>query len=78
MQRFLARLIPFLLFGIAIVAFVFGIMLLAYLFFFGAIVGLILFLATWIKEKLFPTKTLTRPHNIRRGRTFDSDDWKNQ
>jgi hypothetical protein len=77
MNRLLSQLVPFLLLGIAIVAFAFGIMLLAYLFLFGAIVGLILFIATWIKQKLFPTKTLTRPHRIKRGRTIDSDDWKN-
>lgn len=75
MRRFLSQLVPFIFFGIAIVAFVFGIMLLAYLFFFGALVGIILFLISWLRERFFPSKTLTRP-SPRQGRTFDSDDWK--
>lgn len=75
MQRFLNRLIPFILFGIALVAFAFGIVLLAYLFFFGAMVGLILFIISWIRERFFPPKTLTKP-KPRKGQIIDSDDWK--
>ena len=75
MQRFLSQLIPFILFGIAIVAFAFGMMLLVYLFLFGAMIGLVLFTITWIRNKFFPPKTLIkRPKKT--GRTFDSDDWK--
>lgn len=74
MQRFLNQLIPFILLGIAIVAFAFGIMLLAYLFFIGAIVGLILFAITWLKAKLFPPKHVVKQHKS--GRVIDSDDWK--
>lgn len=76
MQRFLNQLIPFLLAGIAIVAFAFGIMLLAYLFLFGAILGFILFIAAWIKQKFFPPKTIIKPTSKKSGRTIDSDDWK--
>lgn len=75
MQRFLNQLIPFLLIGIAIVAFAFGIMLLAYLFLFGAIIGFILFLVSWLRAKLFPKKTITQPKK-KSGRIIDSDDWK--
>jgi len=75
MQRFLNQLIPFILFGIAIVAFAFGIILLAYLFLFGAIVGFILFLIAWIRNRFFPPKTLTRK-KPKSGRIIDSDDWK--
>ncbi|RDI46520.1 hypothetical protein [Aquicella lusitana] len=76
MQRFLNQLIPFLLLGIAIVAFVLGIMLLAYLFLFGAIVGLILFVIAWIRQKFFPAKTVARTKKRTSGRIIDSDDWK--
>jgi hypothetical protein len=76
MQRFLKRLIPFVLFGIALVAFSFGIILLAYLFLFGAIVGLILFMIAWIKSKLFPSKTIAKSDKKQSGRIIDSDDWK--
>lgn len=75
MQRFLNQLIPFILFGIAIVAFAFGIVLLAYLFLFGAIVGFILFLISWIRHRFFPPKTLTKKPS-QSGRIIDSDDWK--
>lgn len=75
MQRFLNQLIPFILVGVAIVAFVFGIMLLGYLLLFGAIVGFALFAFNWLREKLFPTKTMTKPEK-KSGRIIDSDDWK--
>ncbi|HLB41327.1 MAG TPA: hypothetical protein VJN02_00495 [Gammaproteobacteria bacterium] len=66
------QLVPFIFIGIAIVAFIFGIMLLAYLFFFGAIIGLILFIVTWIRQKFFPTKTSIQI--IKKGRIIDSDE----
>lgn len=75
MKRFLNQLIPFLLIGIAIVAFAFGIMLLAYLFLFGAIIGLILFTISWLRSKLFPPKSIT-PAQKKSGRIIDTDDWK--
>ena len=77
MPRFIKQLMPFVFIGIAIVAFIFGIMLLAYLFFFGALLGLIIFITSWIRDKLFSNKT--PPQTIKRkspGRVIDSDDWK--
>jgi hypothetical protein len=76
MQRFLNQLIPFIFIGIAIVAFAFGIMLLAYLFFFGAIIGMILFLISWVRQKFFPPKTIVVKPKNKSGRIIDSDDWK--
>lgn len=75
MKRFLNQLIPFIVIGIAIVAFAFGIMLLAYLLFFGAIIGFILFSILWIRDKFFPTKKVV-PAKKTDGRIIDSDDWK--
>lgn len=75
MRQFIKQLVPFLLIGIAIVAFAFGIMLLAYLFLFGAIIGFILFMITWVKDKFFPTKNLPKERRPS-GRVIDSDDWK--
>lgn len=74
MQRFLQQLVPFVFIGIAIVAFAFGIMLLAYLFLFGALLGMVLFAISWIKNKFFPPKTPTKV--VRTGRVIDSDDFK--
>jgi len=75
MQRLVKQLVPFFFIGIAIVAFIFGMMLLAYLFFFGTIIGLVLFIITWVREKFFPPKSLT-PIKKPSGRVIDSNDWK--
>lgn len=76
MQRLLNQLVPFILAGIALVAFAFGIVLLAYLFLFGAILGFILFIISWIRNRFFPPKTITRDTRKKSGRIIDSDDWK--
>lgn len=76
MRRFFSQLIPFFFIGIAIVAFAFSMMLLAYLFFLGAIVGLILFLASYIKQRFFPSKKDTRKTASSSGRVIDSNDWR--
>lgn len=76
MGKFLSRLLPFIFLGIAIVAIAFGMLLLFYLFAIGAVVGLILFLITWIKDKFFPPPKLPKPTEKKSGRTIDSDDWK--
>jgi len=75
MRRFLNQLIPFLVIGVVIVAFAFGIVLLFYLFLLGAIVGFILYIISWIRHRFFPTKTLTKQQR-KSGRIIDSDDWK--
>lgn len=76
MKHFLNQLIPFVLAGIAIVAFAFGIILLAYLFLFGALVGFALFLFAWIRQKFFAPKTVIKPTPKKTGRTIDSNDWR--
>lgn len=75
MQRFIKQITPFLLAGIALVALAFGIMLLAYLLFFGAIIGFILFIISWIRSTFFPNK-LPKQSPPKSGRIIDSDDWK--
>ncbi len=75
MKRLLNSVLPFILIGIAIVAFAFGIMLLAYLFFFGAIIGFILFIFHWLKQKFFPPKAVSHPEK-KAGRIIDSDEWR--
>jgi hypothetical protein len=76
MFNLLARLIPFLLLGMALVALAFGIMLFAYLLFFGAIVGLGLFAFNWVKERFFPSKQIVKrspPPRSGEGRTIDHE-----
>jgi hypothetical protein len=75
MQKIFRQLLPFIFIGIALVAFAFGILLLAYLFLFGALVGIILFIISWIREKFFPTKNIITQHK-KKGRIIDSNDWK--
>ena len=75
MQRFIRRLTPFIMLGIIIVFFAFGLVILAYLFMIGAIVGLILFLISWLRIKFFPPKTPVK-RKKKSGRIIDSDDWR--
>lgn len=74
-QQLISRLLPFIFAGIAVMAFVFGIMILAYLFIFGAIVGLVLFIISFLREKFFSIKKTT-PSKQKSGRIIDIDDWK--
>lgn len=77
MQNLFARLVPFIFLGIMIVIFVVGIVIFSYLLIVGAIVGMILFLAAWLKEKLFPSKDIQYYQQTeKRGRTFDHDEKK--
>lgn len=71
----LSRLYPFILAGIVIVAFSFGVLLLAYLFLIGATIGLILFIFSWIRDRFF-TSRHRHKQPPKRGRIIDSDDWR--
>ena len=74
MNRISRALVPFILFGIALVAFAFSVFILAYLFLVGAAVGLVLFLFYWIREKFFAPKPI--PKSKTTGRIIDSDEWR--
>ena len=72
MKNLYAKIMPFFMLGIALVAIFYGLILLAYLFIFGAIVGSILFAIAWIKARFFPSKRISIPK--RTGRTIDHDE----
>ncbi len=74
MKNFLGKLIPFIFLGMMLVIFVVGLILLSYLLIWGAIVGLVLFLIAWVREKLFPRKQLTQSKKPPSGRIIDHDD----
>ena len=79
MKHLLDSLLPFVMIGMLIVAFAFGIMLLAYLFLFGVIVGLVLFVVQWIRNTFFASpknNTPTKPQETKSGRVIDADEWK--
>jgi hypothetical protein len=69
MKRFLNRFIPFITLGVAIAVIIFGMMIFAYLLFFGALIGVTLYIFNVVKDKYFAPKK--KP-----GRTIDSDDWR--
>ena len=68
------RIIPFIFLGIFIVLFVVGLIILSYILIYGALVGLVLFMLSWLKEKFFPKKASNLPTKKRKGRTIDHDD----
>ncbi len=76
MRHFFNQFIPFIIAGIVIVAFTFGIMLLAYLFLFGAIIGFTLFVISWIRAKFFPSTLPQKTKQGANGRIIDTDEWK--
>jgi hypothetical protein len=71
MNNLYAKIMPFIMLGVALVAVFFGLILLAYLFLVGAVVGLILFVAAWIKAKYFSPK-VSIPKRV--GRTIDHNE----
>jgi hypothetical protein len=75
MNAFFERLLPFLFLGVIVVIFVAGLILFSYLLIVGAIVGFILFMLAWLRDKFFPSKSLSkRDSPPRQGRTIDHDD----
>jgi hypothetical protein len=72
MKNLYAKIMPFLMLGVGLVALFFSLMLLAYLFIFGAIVGLVLFAIAWIRAKYFSSRKIIVP--TRPGRTFDHEE----
>jgi hypothetical protein len=73
MKNLYAKIMPFIMLGIALVAIFYGLILLAYLFVFGAIVGMGLFAIAWVKAKYFATRSISVPKK-RSPRTFDHNE----
>ena len=76
MKNLIAKLIPFILVGMAIVAFSFGIILFIYLILIGTAVGAVLFFIQWIKIKIFQKKHVKSSTKAKKGRIINSDDWR--
>jgi hypothetical protein len=72
MQAFISRLIPFILLGVALVAFFLGMLVMAYVFVFGALLGMALFAVAWVRQKFFSGKS-KRLVRSRQGRTIDHE-----
>lgn len=77
MNKLMSKVLPFFFVGILLVILVVGFVLLSYLLIAGAVVGLVLFLLAWIKEKLSPERHLTKTDSSKKtGRTIEHDDRK--
>lgn len=76
MKRTLDSLLAFLFLGMGIVALIAGIILFSYLLLYGAIVGVILFIILWFKEKFFPAKKIRSTKPTKQGRIIEHDDSK--
>ncbi len=75
MNKMVVKILPFFFIGLMLVILVAGFILLSYLLIAGAVVGLVLFLVAWIKEKLWPERHLTKTNISKKtGRTIEHDD----
>jgi len=71
---FIDSLVPFLIIGISIAVFVALMVLLSYVILWGLLIGGILWIVLFIKEKLFPSK---KPQTEeKKGRVIDYDEIK--
>ena len=74
MRRLILLLFPFFFLGCLAVLFVVGFILFFYLVVAGALVGLILFLIAWVRERFFTTKQAKKIIiSPKRGRTFEHE-----
>ncbi len=75
MGSLITRIIPFIFLGVMIVLLVAGIIVFSYLLMVGALIGLVLFAFSWIKNRLFRDKSnLPANPKTKTGRTIDHDD----
>jgi hypothetical protein len=75
MKNSLHKLTPFIIFGIMIFIFIAGLVILSYILIFGALIGLVLFVAQWLRDKLISRKSSTLPTKTeRKGRIIDHDE----
>jgi len=74
MKNVLAKILPFFFLGVMLVILFVGFVLLSYLLILGAVVGLVLFVIAWVREKLFPSKQLTKTDKPKSGRIIDHED----
>ncbi len=66
----LAKLLPFLGMGIFFVVIIIALIFFSYILLLGGLIGLVLFVVAFIKEKFFPTK---KNVPARQGKTYDHD-----
>lgn len=70
LTQILEKIMPFLVVGIVLVLFIVALVLLSYLLFWGALIGLVLFGISYIKNKFFPKKKWSE----KKGRVIEHDD----
>ncbi len=78
---FLGRLVPFIGMGIFIVLIIVGLIFLSYLIVIGALIGFVLFVLAYLKNRFFPnkyptTKSQQSEDQSHHGKTYDHDEFK--
>lgn len=73
MRALLLRLLPFIFLGITIVLFIAGILVFSYVLIIGALLGFVMFIMVWLKDKLFPNKTIAKRPRSSSGRVIDQE-----
>lgn len=76
MQTLIKRLTPFILLGMFFVLLTFGVLLFAYLFLFGTVIGLVLFITQWIRNKWLQNQPPQKTSPRQKIRIIDLKDWK--
>jgi hypothetical protein len=74
MKNFSYKIAPFFVLGITIFIFIIGIIILSYILIFGALIGLVLFVIKWIRDKLSSKSVDERKKVSKSGRVIDHDD----
>lgn len=77
MQSIFKQILPFIFLGIMVVLAVVGFILFSYLLIFGALVGIVLFVVSWVGGLFSRKKTnhlQTKQHKT--GRTIDHDSYR--
>lgn len=71
----IARVLPFFIFGISITISIALFILLFYVFVWGAVIGLVLWAAAALKEQFFPKTATTHTYSVnRKGRIIEIDE----
>lgn len=73
-NKWIETLLPYLFLGISIAFLVGFLIILSYVFFWGLLIGGIIFLAMAIKEKFFPSASKEITKKKEKGRVIEHDD----
>lgn len=73
MQRFLALLLPLVVFALFFVIFIAGIVVFTYIMLFAFLLGAVVFLVAWVRDRFFPRKSIRKQNPEKPGRIIDHE-----